>query len=226
MKLEVVVVPVADVDRAKNFYQAFGWREDADFAAGADFRVVQFTSPGSACSTIFGTGVTSAAPGSAQGLQPVVADIDAARAELAGSGAEVSEAFHDAGGVLHHAGTERRVAGPAPDDKAAARLPRSATRTAPAGCSGRSLPTFRAGDPGPGLVIADPAGRQSLERRGTSMQVIFDPAADRAAALRRAAAEHGRHEEQIGHTDPDWYAQYTEQEQAGRPGQARPRART
>jgi catechol 2,3-dioxygenase-like lactoylglutathione lyase family enzyme len=117
MKLEVVVVPVADLDKAKDFYQALGWRLDADFAAGADFRVVQLTPPGSACSVIFGTGVTSAAPGSAQGLHLVVTDIDAARAELAARGAEVSEVFHDAGGVFHHSGTVGRVAGPAPDHK-------------------------------------------------------------------------------------------------------------
>jgi len=115
MKLEVVVVPVADVDRAKDFYKALGWREDADYAAGADFRVVQLTPPGSACSIIFGTGVTSAAPGSAHGLQLTVADIGAARAELAACGAEMSEVFHDAGGVFHHAGTVGRVAGPAAD---------------------------------------------------------------------------------------------------------------
>jgi catechol 2,3-dioxygenase-like lactoylglutathione lyase family enzyme len=115
MKLEVVVLPVADVDRAKNFYKALGWREDADYAAGADFRVVQLTPPGSACSVIFGTGVTSAAPGSAQGLHLVVTDIDAARAELESRGAEVSELFHDAGGIFHHAGTEGRAAGPAPN---------------------------------------------------------------------------------------------------------------
>jgi catechol 2,3-dioxygenase-like lactoylglutathione lyase family enzyme len=115
MKLEVVVVPVSEVDRAKDFYKALGWREDADFDAGADFRVVQLTPPGSPCSVIFGTGVTSAAPGSAQGLHLVVTDIDAARAELAGCGVQVSEVFHDAGGVFHHAGTVGRVAGPAPD---------------------------------------------------------------------------------------------------------------
>jgi catechol 2,3-dioxygenase-like lactoylglutathione lyase family enzyme len=117
MKLEVVVVPVADLDKAKDFYQALGWRLDADFAAGADFRVVQLTPPGSACSVIFGTGVTSAAPGSAQGLHLVVTDIDAARAELAARGAEVSEVFHDAGGLFHHSGTVGRVAGPAPAHK-------------------------------------------------------------------------------------------------------------
>jgi catechol 2,3-dioxygenase-like lactoylglutathione lyase family enzyme len=115
MKLEVVVVPVSEVDRAKDFYKALGWREDADFVAGADFRVVQLTPPGSPCSVIFGTGVTSAAPGSAQGLHLVVTDIDAARAELADRGVEMSEVFHDAGGVFHHAGTAGRVAGPAPD---------------------------------------------------------------------------------------------------------------
>src|SRR5439155_15162385 len=101
MKLEVVVVPVADVDRAKKFYEALGWREDADFVTGADFRVVQLTPPGSACSVIFGTGITSAAPGSADGLQLVVDDIEAARAELASRGVEVSGVFHDAGGVFH-----------------------------------------------------------------------------------------------------------------------------
>jgi catechol 2,3-dioxygenase-like lactoylglutathione lyase family enzyme len=115
MKLEVVVVPVSDVDRAKDFYKTLGWRLDADFVAGEDFRVVQLTPPGSPCSVIFGTGVTSAAPGSAQGLHLVVTDIDAARAELADRGVEMSEVFHDAGGVFHHAGTAGRVAGPAPD---------------------------------------------------------------------------------------------------------------
>jgi catechol 2,3-dioxygenase-like lactoylglutathione lyase family enzyme len=115
MKLEVVVVPVSDVDRAKGFYKALGWREDADFVGGQDFRVVQLTPPGSACSVIFGGGVTSAAPGSAQGLHLVVSDIEAARAELAGRGVEVSEVFHDAGGVFHHAGTDARVSGPDPE---------------------------------------------------------------------------------------------------------------
>lgn len=116
-KLEVVVIPVSDVDRAKSFYQALGWREDADFARGADFRVVQLTPPGSPCSVIFGTGLTSAAPGSTQGLQLVVDDIDAARGDLAARGAAVSEVFHDAGGVFHHAGTAGRVTGPAPGNQ-------------------------------------------------------------------------------------------------------------
>jgi catechol 2,3-dioxygenase-like lactoylglutathione lyase family enzyme len=117
MKLEVVVLPVADVDRAKRFYQALGWRLDADFAGEGDFRVVQLTPPGSSCSVIFGTGVTSAVPGSAEGLQLVVTDIEAARAEVAACGVEVSEVFHDAGGVFHHAGTAGRAPGPAPEHR-------------------------------------------------------------------------------------------------------------
>lgn len=114
MKLEVVTVPVADVDRAKDFYTKLRWRLDADVVTGEDFRVVQLTPPGSDCSIIFGTGVTSAAPGSADGLLLVVSDIEAARAELADRGVDVSEVFHDAGGVFHRAGTEGRVSGPDP----------------------------------------------------------------------------------------------------------------
>lgn len=115
MKLEVVVIPVSDVDRAKNFYGGLGWRLDADFPGDEGFRVVQLTPPGSACSIIFGSGVTTAAPGSAEGLQLVVSDIDAARSELVACGASVSEVFHDAGGVFHHGGTQSRVPGPAPE---------------------------------------------------------------------------------------------------------------
>src|SRR4029077_1544558 len=115
MKLEVVVVPVSDVDRAKRFYESLGFRMDIDYVDGEDFRVVQFTPPGSECSIILGEGVTSAAPGSVEGLQLVVLDIEAARAELISRGVEVSEAFHDAGGVFHHAGEEGRVTGPDPE---------------------------------------------------------------------------------------------------------------
>jgi catechol 2,3-dioxygenase-like lactoylglutathione lyase family enzyme len=114
MKLEVVVVPVSNVDRAKGFYEALGWRLDADFVSGDDFRVVQLTPPGSECSIIFGKGITSAAPGSTQGLQLTVFDIEAARNELVGRGVDVSDTFHDEGGIFHHAGTEGRVAGPDP----------------------------------------------------------------------------------------------------------------
>jgi catechol 2,3-dioxygenase-like lactoylglutathione lyase family enzyme len=115
MKLEVVVVPVSDVDRAKGFYTGLGWRLDADFTAEDGLRVVQLTPPGSACSVIFGDEVSAAAPGSAEGLHLVVTDIEAAREELAGAGADVSEVFHDAGGVFHHAGREARVTGPDPE---------------------------------------------------------------------------------------------------------------
>jgi catechol 2,3-dioxygenase-like lactoylglutathione lyase family enzyme len=111
MKLEVVVIPVADVDRSLAFYTALGWRQDANLAVSADYRVVQLTPPGSACSVIFGTGLTTAEPGSAQGLQLIVDDIEAARAELASKGAEVSEVFHDATGIFHHAGDASRVPG-------------------------------------------------------------------------------------------------------------------
>ncbi|MGQ5640126.1 MULTISPECIES: VOC family protein [unclassified Streptomyces] len=114
MKLEVVVIPVADVDRSKDFYTAMGWRLDADFVGGDGFRVVQLTPPGSACSVIFGDGVSLASPGSVEGLHLVVPDIEAARTELVRNGVEVSEVFHDAGGVFHHAGTKSRVPGPDP----------------------------------------------------------------------------------------------------------------
>lgn len=115
MKLEVVVLPVSDVDRARDFYGSLGWRLDADFVVSQDYRVVQLTPPGSPASVIFGTGVSSATPGSAQGLYLVVDDIDAARAELAARGVEVSDVFHDATGVFNHAGSAARVAGPDPE---------------------------------------------------------------------------------------------------------------
>ena len=99
MKFEIVVLPVTDVDRAKDFYARLGWRLDADYDSGKDFRVIQFTPPGSGCSVIFGKNVTGAAPGSAQGLYLIVSDIDATRKDLLGHGIEVSEAFHDASGV-------------------------------------------------------------------------------------------------------------------------------
>jgi catechol 2,3-dioxygenase-like lactoylglutathione lyase family enzyme len=114
-RLEVVVVPVSDVDRAKRFYETLGWRLDADLAVDDGYRVVQLTPPGSGCSIIFGKGVTSAPPGSFEGLQLSVYDIDEARADLIARGVDVSETFHDGTGVFHHAGTEGRVSGPAPE---------------------------------------------------------------------------------------------------------------
>lgn len=117
-KLELVLIPVADVDRAKKFYlENAGFALIVDTPIGEGQRVVQVVPPGSECAIGFGTGITSAAPGSAQGLQLVTADIDAVRADLASRGAEVSDVFHDATGVFHHAGTTARVAGPAPDHK-------------------------------------------------------------------------------------------------------------
>jgi catechol 2,3-dioxygenase-like lactoylglutathione lyase family enzyme len=198
MRLEVVVLPVSDVDRARDFYQALGWRLDADFPVDEGFRVVQMTPPGSACSIIFGTEVTSAAPGSARGLQLVVPDIDAARAELAARGAGVSEVFHDATGVFHHAGTQARVPGPAKDHQ-----------------------TY-----GSWVSFSDPDGNSwfaqevttRLPGRATSALASFGSVAALAAALRRAEAAHGKHEEEIGHADPDWpdwYAQYMADESAG-----------
>jgi len=191
MKLEVVVLPVSDVDRAKNFYTALGWREDADFATSAEFRVIQLTPPGSDCSVILGTGVTSAAPGSAEGLQLVVDDIEAARAELASGGADVSGVFHDAGGVFHHGGTAARVDGAATDRQSY----------------------------GSWVSFSDPDGNTwfvqevttRLPGRVTSAPATYDSADDLAGALRRAAAAHGKHEEETGQADPDWpdwYAQY------------------
>src|ERR1700691_1951708 len=122
MKLEIVVIPVSDVDRAKEFYARLGWRLDGDYDNGKDFRVIQFTPPGSGCSVILGKNVTGAAPGSAQGLYLIVSDIQAAREELIGRGVEISEVFHDADGV--HAGTDepylfgrRRVGGPDPEHR-------------------------------------------------------------------------------------------------------------
>jgi catechol 2,3-dioxygenase-like lactoylglutathione lyase family enzyme len=115
MKLEVVVLAVSDVDRAKRFYEGLGWRLDADLAVDDGYRVVQLTPPGSACSIIFGEGVTSAPPGSSEGLQLSVYDIDAARSDLVACGVDVSETFHDVTGIFHHAGAGGRVGGPAPE---------------------------------------------------------------------------------------------------------------
>jgi catechol 2,3-dioxygenase-like lactoylglutathione lyase family enzyme len=199
MRLEVVVLPVSDVDRARDFYRGLGWRLDADFPVGDGYRVVQMTPPGSACSIIFGTGVTAAVPGSVQGLQLVVADIEAARAELASRGAVVSEVFHDATGVFHHAGTQARVTGPADGRK-----------------SYGSWASFSDPD-GNSWFVQEVTTR--LPGRATSALASFDSVAGLAAALRRAATAHGKHEEEIGQADPnwpDWYAQYMADESAAR----------
>jgi catechol 2,3-dioxygenase-like lactoylglutathione lyase family enzyme len=114
LKLEVVVLPVSDVDAAKEFYMNLGWRLDADLATNDSFRVIQFTPPGSHCSIVFGKGITAAKPGSTQDLMLVVDDIESARAQLVERGLAVSDVFHDEGGIFHHAGTAGRVPGPDP----------------------------------------------------------------------------------------------------------------
>jgi catechol 2,3-dioxygenase-like lactoylglutathione lyase family enzyme len=205
LKLEIVVIPVSDVDRAKRFYGDLGWRLDADYAAGDDFRVIQFTPPGSGCSVIFGKNVTAAAPGSAQGLYLIVSDVEAARTELLGRGVEISEVFHEAGGV--YAGTDepylfgrRRISGPDPERR-----------------SYRSFASFRDPD-GNGWLLQEITAR--LPGRVDTALTAFTSSTELAAALRRAAAAHGEHEKRTGQRDegwPDWYAEYIVREQAGKP---------
>jgi catechol 2,3-dioxygenase-like lactoylglutathione lyase family enzyme len=198
MKLEVVVIPVSDVDRAKDFYTRLGWRVDADVATGDDFRVVQVTPPGSPCSVIFGTGLTAAAPGSAQGLHLIVSDVEATRDALAAHGAGVSEVFHDAGGVFHHAGTTGRVSGPDPERR-----------------SYCSFASFEDPD-GNGWLLQEITAR--LPGRIDAAATAFASASDLSQALQRAAAAHGEHEARTGAADPDWpdwYAEYMVREQAG-----------
>src|SRR6202035_4140431 len=186
MKLEVVVLGVSDVDRAKAFYENLGWRLDADFATGDDYRVIQFTPPGSGCSVIFGKNVTAAAPGSAQGLYLIVSDIESARKELLGRGVAVSEVFHDAGGV--YAGTDEpylfgrlRVTGPDAEHR-----------------SYRSFASFSDPD-GNGWLFQEITTR--LPGRIDPATTTFASANDLASALRRAAAAHGQHEARTGQAD-------------------------
>jgi catechol 2,3-dioxygenase-like lactoylglutathione lyase family enzyme len=203
MKFEIAVIPVSDVDRAKAFYSKLGWRLDADFA-GDDWRVIQFTPPGSPASVIFGKNVTAAAPGSAQGLYLIVSDIEAARAELLSRGVAVGEVFHGAGDV--HAGTDepylsgrRRVSGPDPKR----------------GSYG-SYASFSDPD-GNGWLFQEITAR--LPGRVDASDTIFTSSTELAAALRRAAAAHGEHEKTIGKHDenwPDWYAEHMVREQAGK----------
>ena len=200
MKLEVVVIPVSDVDRAKDFYGRLGWRLDANVARGEDFRLVQFTPQGSDCSIQFGTNLTSAAPGSAQGLYLIVSDVEAARGELVALGAEVSEVFHEgAGGArFHPAGASDRVTGPAPEH----------------GSYG-SFASFDDPD-GNGWLLQEVTTR--LPGRVTPAATSFASASELSRAMQRAAAAHGEHEARIGRADPDWpdwYAEYMVREQAG-----------
>jgi catechol 2,3-dioxygenase-like lactoylglutathione lyase family enzyme len=203
MKLEVVVIPVSDVERAKRFYGGLGWRLDADFAFDDGFRVIQFTPPGSGASIIFGTNVTAAAPGSARGLYLVVSDIEAARNELLGRDVKVSEPFH---GDVVHAGSDEpylfgsvRINGPDPERR-----------------SYSSLASFSDPD-GNGWLLQEVTTR--LPGR-VEAHATFNSPAELAAALRRAAAAHGEHEKRTGGHDAawfDWYADYIVREQAGCP---------
>ncbi|MDR6384825.1 catechol 2,3-dioxygenase-like lactoylglutathione lyase family enzyme [Paraburkholderia caribensis] len=198
MKLEVVVIPVADVDRAKQFYERLGWRLDVDLAKGDQFRVVHFTPPGSHCSVLFGTGVTTEEPGSVQGLHLIVSDVVAARAELVERGIEVSEVFHDVGGVFHHAGEVGRLSGPHPSR-----------------ATYGSFASFSDPD-GNGWVFQEVTAR--LPGRVEAGDTRFGSAKDLAGALRRAAAAHGEHEKKTGQHDenwPDWYAEFIVREQGG-----------
>jgi catechol 2,3-dioxygenase-like lactoylglutathione lyase family enzyme len=202
MKLEIVVIPVSDVDRAKGFYGGLGWRLDADFAAGDDWRVIQFTPPGSGCSVIFGTNVTAAAPGSARGLYLIVSDIEAARNELLRRGVHVSDVFHGGGDM--HAGTD--------EPYISGRLRVSGLD--PARRSYSSFASFSDPD-GNGWLFQEITAR--LPGR-VDADTVFASSSDLAAALRRAAAAHGEHEKRIGRRDedwPDWYATYIVREQAG-----------
>jgi catechol 2,3-dioxygenase-like lactoylglutathione lyase family enzyme len=206
MKLEVVVIPVSDVDRAKRFYGGLGWRLDADYASDDGyFRVIQFTPPGSGCSVIFGKNVTAAAPGSARGLYLIVSDVEAARKELLGRGVEISGVFHDAAGV--YAGQDEpylfgrvRVGGPDPEH-----------------ASYRSFASFSDPD-GNGWLFQELT--QRAPGRVASDATTFTSSADLAAALRRAEAAHGEHERRTGgqrdENWPDWYAEYLIREQAGK----------
>jgi catechol 2,3-dioxygenase-like lactoylglutathione lyase family enzyme len=197
LKLEVVVIPVADVDRAKEFYGSLGWRLDADFAFDNGFRVVQFTPPGSAASVQFGINMTSAVPGSAQNMYLIVDDIDAARRALADQGVDVSQVFHPA----------------APGGQFTAEQSGHL-----AGRSGDSYSSFAS--------FADPDGNRWLLQEVTTRlpgrvaagDTSYASAGDLADAMRRASVAHGEHEKRIGAADPDWpqwYAAYMVAERAG-----------
>jgi catechol 2,3-dioxygenase-like lactoylglutathione lyase family enzyme len=197
LKLEVVVLPVSDVDRAKEFYGGLGWRLDADFSFDNGFRVVQFTPPGSDASIQFGTDLTSGAPGSVQNLYLIASDIQAARDELVAQGAEVSEVFHPAApGAQFRPDTSGHLGGRSPD-------------------SYGSFATFSDPD-GNGWLLQEVTTR--LPGRIDAAVTSFGSASDLASAMRRAAAAHGEHEKRTGEADPnwpDWYAEYMVAEQAG-----------
>jgi catechol 2,3-dioxygenase-like lactoylglutathione lyase family enzyme len=196
MKLETVVIPVSDVDRAKTFYESLGWRLDADLGGG-DFRIVQLTPPGSGCSIQFGAGLTSAAPGAAQNLL-VVSDIEAAQGELVGDGVDATEVFHDGSGGYDRWTRDTRASGPDPER--------------------RTYASF--------AEFSDPDGNlwqlqeitNRLPGRVDPSTTAYSSVGDLTGALKRAAAAHGEHEKRIGHADenwPEWYAAYMVAEATG-----------
>ncbi len=194
MKLEVITIPVSDVDRAKTFYAKLGWRLDADFNHGG--RGIQFTPPGSECSIHFGTHLTAAAPGSVQGLFLIVSDIQAAREDLVRRGVRVSEVFHYAG--FNRLDPAARLSGPAPDRS-----------------SYGSFVSFSDPD-GNGWLVQEVTTR--LPGRVDATTTAFSSSSDLADAMRRASVAHGEHEKRTGQPDanwPDWYAAYMVAEQAG-----------
>ncbi len=205
MKLEVVVIPVSDVARAKDFYTKLGWRLDADYAAGDEFRVIQLTPPGSGCSVIFGKNVTSATPGSAQGLYLIVSDVEAARQDLLNRGIEVSETFHGSAGAYS-----------GPDEPYLFGRLRVSGRD-PGRGSYRSFASFHDPD-GNGWFFQELTTR--LPGRIDSDVTSFASAGDLESSLRRAAAAHGEHEARTGgqrdENWPAWYAEYMVREQTGR----------
>ena len=195
LKLEVVVIPVSDVDRAKRFYGNLGWRSDADFAFDNGFRAVQFTPPGSPCSVQFGTKMTSAAPGSAQGNYLIVSDIKAARDEIAARGVKVSEVFHAGtpGAQFQPDGTGGRVSGLAPDH-----------------ATYRSFATFSDPD-GNGWLLQEITTR--LPGRGFSNMDV----ATLTELLRETEEHHGKYEPTAPkHHWSGWYAAYIVARQDGR----------
>jgi catechol 2,3-dioxygenase-like lactoylglutathione lyase family enzyme len=191
MKLEVQLIPVSDVGRAKEFYTRLGWRLDDDIVMGNDFRKVQFTPPGSGCSISFGKGVTAATPGSLRGGL-IVSDIEEAHKDLVARGIDASDVFH--GSPFSKAG---RISGPDPERQ-----------------SYRSYVSFE--DPDGNVWIVQEVTRR-LPGRIDPATTTFASANDLASAMRRAAAAHGEHENRNGQRDanwPDWYAAYMAAEQA------------
>jgi catechol 2,3-dioxygenase-like lactoylglutathione lyase family enzyme len=200
MKLEVIVIPVSDVDRAKEFYSKLGWRLDADRVVGTAFRLIQFTPPGSGSSVQFGLNLTSAAPGSSQGLLLIVSDIEAAHQQLVAHGIDASEVYHCANGTgCRFPGVDARVSGPHPEH-----------------LSYGSFVSFKDPD-GNGWVLQEVTKR--LAGRTDSSTTSFGSASDLESALRRAEAAHGEHEKRAGgqrdENWPKWYTEYMVAEQSG-----------